>query len=120
MVNVYRISRLTSWGIGTINILTGVTLLIEVLVGTIILFLLTKRWLTGRLANLWTAILWIPYSVLFIYVFASLFPIISGGDDPNPASGLLIIGGMIVYPFYILILNFFCMTTHEKMIKTAL
>jgi len=119
MVNVYRISRLTSWEIGTINILTGVIFLIEVVVGTIMLYFLTKKWLNGRKANFWTIILWVPYFVLFIYIFASLFPIINGGDDPNPASGLLIIGGLIVYPFYILILNFFSMTSDEKTIKTS-
>jgi hypothetical protein len=119
MVNVYRISRLTSWEIGTVNILTGVILLIEVVVGSIMLYFLTKKWLNGRKANLWTIILWIPYFVLFIYIFASLFPITNGGDDPNPASGLLIIVGLLVYPFYILILNFFSMTSNEKTIKTS-
>jgi hypothetical protein len=119
MVNVYRISRLTSWEIGTVNILTGVILLIEVVVGSIMLYFLTKKWLNGRKANLWTIILWIPYFVLFIYIFVSLFPITNGGDDPNPASGLLIIGGLLVYPFYILILNFFSMTSNEKTIKTS-
>jgi hypothetical protein len=119
MVNVYRISRLTSWEIGTVNILTGVILLIEVVIGSIMLYFLTKKWLNGRKANLWTIILWIPYFVLFIYIFASLFPITNGGDDPNPASGLLIIGGLLVYPFYILILNFFSMTSNEKTIKTS-
>jgi len=119
MVNVYRISRLTSLEIGTINILSGVILLIEVIAGTITLYFLTKKWLNGRKANLWTIILWIPYFVLFIYVFASLFPITYGGDDPNPASGLLIIGGLILYPFYILFLNFFSMTSDEKIIKTS-
>ncbi|MYL35638.1 hypothetical protein GLW05_18845 [Pontibacillus yanchengensis] len=119
MVNVYRISRLTSWEIGTINIITGVIFLIEVVVGTIMLYFLTKKWLNGRKANFWTIILWLPYFVLFIYIFASLFPITNGGDDPNPASGLLIIGGLIVYPFYILILNFFSMTSDEKTIKTS-
>ncbi|MGP4108888.1 hypothetical protein [Virgibacillus sp. L01] len=119
IVNVYRIGRLTSWEIGTINILTGVILLIEVTAGTIILYLLTKKWLNGRKANLWTIILWIPYFVLFIYVFVTLFLITYGGDDPNPASGLLIIGGLIVYPFYILILNSFSMIPDEKTIKTS-
>ncbi|WP_112180398.1 hypothetical protein [Paraliobacillus zengyii] len=118
MVNVYRISRLTNWEIGTVNILTGVILLIEVIIGTIILYFLTKKWLNGRKANLWTIILWIPYFVLFIYIFTTLFPITYGGDDPNPASGLSIIGGLIMYPFYILILNFFSITSEKKTIKT--
>ena len=106
MVNVYRISRLTTWKIGTINILTGITFIFEIIGGTILILFLTRKWLDGRKANLWTVILWVPYFVLFIYVFTSLFPITNVGDTPNPVTGLLVIAGLIVYPFYILILNF--------------
>ena len=106
MVNVYRISRLTTWEIGTINILTGITFIFDIIGGTILILFLTKKWLDGRKSNLWTVILWVPYFVLFIYVFTSLFPINNVGDTPNPVTGLLVIAGLIVYPFYILILNF--------------
>jgi hypothetical protein len=114
MVNVYRISRLTGWEIGTVNTLTGVVLLSEVIAGSILLYFLTKKWLNGRKANFWTAFLWIPYFFLFTYIFASLFPITYGGDDPNPASGLLLIGGFICYPIYILLLNFFGVAAEDK------
>lgn len=110
MLNGYRIIRLTDWEIGTLNILFGVTVIVEMIGGTILLFFLTKKWLGGRRANFWTVILWAPYFVLFIYVFASLFPITYGGDYPNPVTGLLAIGALVVYPFYILILNFIGMT----------
>ena len=106
MVNVYRISRLTTWEIDTVNILTGITLIFEIIGCTILILFLTKKWLDERKANLWTVILWVPYFVLFIYVFTSLFPITNVGDTPNPVTGLLVIAGLIVYPFYILILNF--------------
>ena len=106
MLNVYRISRITNWEIGTVNILIGVTLMVEMIGGTILLVFLTKKWLGERKANFWTLILWAPYFVLFIYIFASLTPITYGGDDPNPVTGLLAMGGLIFYPFYILILNF--------------
>jgi hypothetical protein len=118
-LNVYRISRLTNWEIGTVNILTGLTFIVEILGGTILLYFLTNKWLDGRKANFWTAILWVPYFVLFIYVFASLFPITYGGDDPNPAIGLLAIGGLIVYPFFILILNFVGISGDDKTINTG-
>lgn len=113
MLNVYRISRLTNWEIGTVNILTGVTLIVEIIGGTILLFLLSKKWLNGRKGNFWSLIIWLPYFILFIYVFASLFPITYGGDTPNPVTGLIAIVGLIVYPFYILILNFVVMTTNH-------
>ncbi|MEK3954599.1 hypothetical protein [Psychrobacillus sp. FSL K6-1464] len=119
MLNVYRISRLTNWKIGTVNILTGITLIIEIIGGTILILFLTKKWLRGRKANFFTVILWVPYFVLLIYVIASLFPITNGGDTPNPVTGLLAIGGLIVYPFYILILNFACITNDNKTIGTV-
>ena len=118
MVNVYRISRLTTWKIGTINILTGITFIFEIIGGTILILFLTRKWLDGRKANLWTVILWVPYFVLFIYVFTSLFPITNGGDTPNPVTGLFVIGGLIVYPFYILILNF-SITSVDKTLRTV-
>lgn len=119
MLNVYRISRLTNWEIGTVNILTGITLIIEIIGGTILILFLTKKWLGGRKANFFTVILWVPYFVLLIYVIASLFPITNGGDTPNPVTGLLAIGVVIVYPFYILILNFACISKDDKTIGTV-
>lgn len=119
MLNVYRISRITDWEIDTVNIVTGVTLIVEIIGGTILLVFLTKKWLGERKANFWTVILWIPYFVLFIFIFASFFPVTYGGDAPNPVTGLLAIGGLLVFPFYILILNFFGMTSDDKKIKTA-
>ncbi|MFF2753050.1 hypothetical protein ACFVR1_04730 [Psychrobacillus sp. NPDC058041] len=118
MLNVYRISRLTNWEIGTVNILTGITLIFEIIGGTILILFLTKKWLAGRKANFWTIILWVPYFVLYIYVFASLFPITNGGDYPNSVTGLFAIGGLIVYPFYILVLNFVGITSDDKTIRT--
>lgn len=106
MGNVYRISRLTSWNIGAVNTLSSVTIVVGFIFGTILLFLLTKKWLKGRKANFWAVILWVPYFVLFVYIIASLFPITYDGDAPNPATGLLTIGALIIFPIYILIINF--------------
>ena len=98
--------------------MNGVTIIAVFLGGTILLFFLTNKWLGGRTVKFWTVILWIPYFILFVYVFASLFPITYGGDTPNPVTGLLAIGGLIVFPFYILILNFISMTSANKTIRT--
>jgi len=114
MLNVYRISRLTNWEIGTVNILIGAILIVEVIGGTILLIFLTKNCLGGRKARFWTSILWVPYFVFLIYIFASLFPITYGGDTPNPVIGLLVVGLLIVYPFYILILNSFSTTSDNS------
>ena len=117
MLNVYRISRLTNWEIGTVNILVGVTLIMVVAGGTALLYFLTKTWLNQRKARFWPVILWLPYFVLFIYVFASLFPMTHGGDTPNSVTGLLAIGGLIVYTFYILIINSVSVTSDDKQIR---
>ena len=118
MGNVYRITRLTNWEMGKVNILTGLTIIIGIIGGTILIHSLTKKWLEGKKANFWTVILWIPYFVLFIYVIASLFPITNGGDAPNPVTGLLVLGGLIIYPLYILIINISGMADDDETIKT--
>lgn len=105
MINVYRISRITNWNIGTVNMLTGITIIVEFIVGTILLFFLTKKWMKGRKSSFGTAILWIPYFVLFVYILASLFPVTYEGDIPSSATGLLAIGALIAFPFYVLIVN---------------
>lgn len=105
MINVYRISRITNWNIGTVNMLTGITIIVEFIVGTILLFFLTKKWMKGRKSSFGTAILWIPYFVLFVYILASLFPVTYEGDVPSSATGLLAIGALIAFPFYVLIVN---------------
>lgn len=59
----------------------------------------------GRKSSFGTAILWIPYFVLFVYILASLFPVTYEGDVPSSATGLLAIGALIAFPFYVLIVN---------------
>lgn len=105
LLNVYRISRLTKWSLGAVNILTIAILLAAFIGGTLLVHFLTQKWLGQRKTNFITVILWLPYFVLFVLAFAFLFPITNGGDDPGPAVGLLALGGMIVYPFCILVLN---------------
>lgn len=105
MLNVYRITRLTGWGIGTVNMLTGIFFFTNLIGGTILLFRLTKKWLGYRKLNYLAAILWFPYFILFIFLFAFLLPITYRGDDPSPVTGLLMMFGIMVYPVYILILT---------------
>ena len=114
MINVYRFNRLTNWKIGTINTLIGVMMIALMISGTFLLYSLTRKCLNRRKSNFWTTILWVPYFVLLVYLLASLFPIVHGGDTPNPATGFLAIGGLIIYPFYILIVNVVCMASDDK------
>ncbi|MGG3271648.1 hypothetical protein ABEP16_22300 [Priestia aryabhattai] len=119
MSNVYRINRLTTIRFETITILFGALLIVEAIGGTILLFFLIKKWLGDRSANFWTVILWIPYFVLFVYAYAFSFPITYGGDTANPVTILLSIIGLILYPFYILIINFIGITTGDRSSKDA-
>lgn len=106
MINIYRISRLTGWNIGTINILSCIIIIFISISGTAFSILLTKKWMNRRKANYLTVILWIPYFIVFVYIFTSLFPITHGGDDPNPVVGLLALIALVLYPIYLLIINF--------------
>ncbi|SES63820.1 hypothetical protein SAMN05216389_101190 [Oceanobacillus limi] len=119
MLNVYRISRITNLEIGTVTMLIGIIVVIELIAGTILLLFLSKKWMVGRKANFWTVILWIPYFVLFVYLFASMFPISNEGDLPNPAMGLLALGGLIGYPLYIVTINFLSVVRNDKTIRAS-
>lgn len=118
MANVYRMSRLTNWDINTINILIGITILIIFIGCTFLLFFLTKRWLNGHKTKFFIVLLWLPYLVLFSYINAALFPITHPGDKPNPVTGLILLGGLILYPIYILGLNFISSPDIEETMKT--
>lgn len=115
MVNVYRISRLTGWNIGTVSKLSSVTIVVVFIFSTILLSFITKKWLKSRKANFWTVILWVPYFVLFAYIIASLFSSTNGGDAPNPSAGLLVIGALMVFPIFILIINFIGFTNGKRL-----
>lgn len=106
MVNVYRISRVTGWAIDTVNTITTSTIFVGLILGTILFYLLTKKWLGRTKWNYITILSWIPYFVLFVYMFASLFPMTNRADDPNPVTGLLIIGMVLLYPIYIFLINY--------------
>ncbi|MDK8641272.1 hypothetical protein [Niallia taxi] len=44
MANVYRISRLANWDIEKVNLFTEVIWMLDIIGGTIFLFLLTRKW----------------------------------------------------------------------------
>lgn len=105
ILNTYRISRWLSSEVNDVQKWMIGIIIVELIVGSILIINLSKRWLTERKANFWTLVLWIPYFILLIYHCAVLFPVTNEGDTPSPVTGLFLIGGFIVYPVYILILN---------------
>ncbi|MDQ0191885.1 hypothetical protein J2T20_000221 [Paenibacillus wynnii] len=71
-------------------------------IGRVIIFLnILNKWMEGRAARYWMIPLSILYLFMFIFIFKSLFPITYPGDEPNPVSGLIAIGLLILYPFYL-------------------
>jgi len=101
MVNVYRISRIWGWELGAVvsgvdRINMGIAAL-SLILGAFIVW----RWLEGRVSSYWSLLLWIPYFVLFVFLFAQMFPETYQGDRPAPVTGLIIIAMTIAYPFYL-------------------
>lgn len=112
--NVYRISRLTSWNIDTVNIISSIVIIAGIIFGTILHFFLTKKWFQGEKTAFWTVILWIPYFIIFVYFIGSLIPITYEGDAPNPSTGLIAIGALFAFPFYLLTIHFISLTNEAK------
>ena len=50
-------------------------------------------------------ILWIPYYVFFVWLTATVIPITNPADKVPPATGLILIYALFVYPCYIAIIN---------------
>ncbi|MGO5010528.1 permease prefix domain 1-containing protein [Niallia sp. Sow4_A1] len=115
MFNVYRISRLTGLNLGTVNTFVIITTVGVLLLGTVLLYTLTKRWLKYRKSNFWTIILWFPYFILLFCLVAAFFPISNEMDNPGYGAGILAIGGILYFPIYILILNIVGYSINNKL-----
>jgi len=111
MVNVYRISRLTSWNLETVNTIVFILIIGLLIIFTFLLCWIIRNWLDPRKSAYWTVILWIPYLMLYVYTFTSLFPIQNPGEAPNPGVGIVMIGMLFVYPFYIAFINLLSLRT---------
>lgn len=101
LVNVYRLSRITGLPLGKVNSAVNMTIIVGSVLATVLFIWIVHRTLQARLMSFFSVILWIPYFVLYVFLFALLFPITNRADDPNPATGLILMAGLIVYPFYL-------------------
>lgn len=104
--NIYRIERLIGIGISNVNQLVGIVNLLIIIVSTVVLFLLTKHLMGAKKVKYITSLLWIPYFIILIQLFARLFPITDPQEVPLPGIGLALIGSSILMPFYIALINF--------------
>ncbi|MFD1177995.1 hypothetical protein ACFQ3W_17030 [Paenibacillus puldeungensis] len=105
MVNVYRISRWTGLEVGMVSNLEAILILVMVISSALLFPRLIRYWLMRRKASYFTVLLWIPYFVLFAYLFRIIFPMTNPGDDPNPVTGLVMIAALFLYPFFLLLVN---------------
>lgn len=106
-LNAHRIARVTGWELEVVTKVGIAIYIIGFIFSTALFFIITKKWMEARKAIFWSTLLWFPYFVLFIFIFASLFPINNPGEEPNPGVGLLIIGALFFYPVYLLFINVF-------------
>lgn len=104
-LNIYRISRISGLELGKVDTLLFIFKLVLFLLSSIVFIWLTKKYLSGKKSMYFTTILWFPYLILFISLFATWFPITEPADKPAPVTGLIIIGALIIYPFYIAMIS---------------
>lgn len=106
-LNFYRIWRISGWEPGSVNLLTSVLHIAGFVLLTYLVYFFNKKWLRNRNSKYWTAILWIPYLIVFLYIFANLFPITNRGDTPAPVTGLILLAQFVSYPLYLAFVYYF-------------
>ncbi len=103
--NYYRIERLTGWSRSQMRLVVEGCPAILWLAVTVLAYTWTRRTFGKKRSRYISALLWLPYSALFFYAFASFFPIMDPGDKPSPVVGLMLLGTLPAYPVYVLIVN---------------
>ncbi|MFZ0368689.1 MAG: hypothetical protein WAM07_03705, partial [Halobacillus sp.] len=116
MVNTYRLSRLLNMELSVVVNVSMLLLGIWVVGGAVVCYLVLTRWMEKRKSDYLTVILWFPYFIFMTYMFVSVFPINHPADDPAPVLGLVLIGGVLMYPF---ILAFIIYASHSVRKKPA-
>ncbi|WMT41529.1 hypothetical protein RE628_03030 [Paenibacillus sp. D2_2] len=75
MLNIYRLARLIEIEVGKMGTIINWSALLILAVASFSMYWLTKLQLGCGGVLLLTSILWLPYAVGFMYVFATLLPI---------------------------------------------
>lgn len=107
ILNIYNISDLTSEQLTIVNTMAAITFLVVILGAGVTLLFPTKKWFGQRKVRYWTALLWLPYFALLVYILTNAFPTIAGEIPDNSIIGWILLATMIGYPFYILLINLF-------------
>ncbi|WP_404328600.1 hypothetical protein [Mesobacillus maritimus] len=107
LLNVLRISRITGWNLNVVWMVMGISAVVSFILLSSIIFYFTKKLLNNRKSSFWSVLLWLPYHILFIFIFASLFPVTNPADEGGPGDGIIILGFLFFYPFIVFVLNSF-------------
>jgi uncharacterized protein YacL len=106
-LNTYRIARIIDKEIEYVSymnlLLQGIGFI--ALMGITYLFISSLREIKGTIYL--SAILWIPYFLVFIKAFARFFPMTNRGEIPSAGTGLLLVGQFISYSFLLVALILF-------------
>ncbi|WP_223067632.1 hypothetical protein [Paenibacillus caui] len=106
MLNVYRIARITGWNNNLASTAVNLAIFLVFALSSILCYFSTKKLLGIKKIKYISSVLWIPYYFIFIKLFSSLFPITNPQEMPLPGVGLVVIAALIIYPFYISLINF--------------
>ncbi|MCP3032313.1 hypothetical protein LF817_13275 [Halobacillus sp. A1] len=104
-LNVYEISDLFSLNQDVVMKLVTVLYIIGFIIFSFLLFKVVKKWMDKRKSSFWSIILWLPYFILFNFIFANLFPVNYPGHEPGAGAGFAMMFAVFIYPFYLLIIN---------------
>lgn len=102
-MNSYRINRIIDWG--DIGKYTDLMIVLIYMLASVWVYFLTKRRLGKRKIKHVVAVSWIPYYVIFLFLFSSQFPITNPAEKPLPVVGLLTLSSWVIFPIYITSIN---------------
>ncbi|ACL20869.1 hypothetical protein Dhaf_2846 [Desulfitobacterium hafniense DCB-2] len=98
LLNSYRLHRMLSWFNVKTNVLLGCVIFIVL---TIIFYSITTKYLDTGKFRYFLTVLWIPYYIILVLLFAHLVPITYPGDEPLGGVAFIILGMFFIFPLYV-------------------
>ncbi|WP_245280988.1 hypothetical protein [Desulfitobacterium hafniense] len=68
---------------------------------TIIFYSITTKYLDTGKFRYFLTVLWIPYYIILVLLFAHLVPITYPGDEPLGGVAFIILGMFFIFPLYV-------------------
>jgi hypothetical protein len=119
LVNAYRINRIAGIELEVVNRVSTIISFVVFFSSVAIFIILIKHFLPAKKANFLSSITRFPYYCIYVSTFAAQFPMNNPADDANPVSGLVIIAGLLLYPFILAGVNAIALfyKRHNKLIR---